>query len=150
MTHAGDVVAVALAAARVGIDVEATAGRQDAAEVAGVALTLSERARLPVRAGQARSLAVLDHWVAKEAVLKASGLGLRVPMTNLELAGRRPPFRVRAWYDAPQLVEAIELYPLGRCPEGYRACLAVIEGGRAQIVEADAAELLARHGVGTG
>jgi 4'-phosphopantetheinyl transferase len=69
LTRAGDVVAIALATCAVGIDAEP---ERDVADLAGSQVFSGEDRELL----RTSAYGVLDLWVAKEAIGKASGLGL--------------------------------------------------------------------------
>ncbi|MFD9631241.1 4'-phosphopantetheinyl transferase family protein [Streptomyces violascens] len=70
-------------------------------------------------------------WVRKEAVLKATGEGLRTPMSKLTLTEAGP-----AGFDLP-----CSLYDL-RPGTGYAAALAVLTGRGVTVSERDGSELL--------
>jgi len=109
LSHAGDRVVVAVTrAGPVGVDVE----RHDATLFDGfddIALSTAERAgiaRLPTRrlaAARARS------WVRKEAILKATGHGLTVPLSDVEVSAPNEPARLLAWRDSPVPVAAVHV-----------------------------------------
>lgn len=78
LSHAANWVAIAIdRAAPVGIDVEP---RSRGAAVAEVVEAVLHRAERDVAEAQGRPDGLLAVWVRKEAVLKAAGVGLRVPM----------------------------------------------------------------------
>ena len=83
LSHAADVVAVALAGAAVGVDVES---RETASlsPIADLVCAPTERAALPVDA-PARQARQLSTWVRKEAALKAAGIGLAREMASFAL-----------------------------------------------------------------
>jgi 4'-phosphopantetheinyl transferase len=88
LTHKGDVVLVALAAAGdVGVDAEQL--RFDAAgwTLVDQALTASERARLDAVPAPDRAGTFLRAWTRKEAILKAAGTGLGIDPRQVELDG---------------------------------------------------------------
>jgi 4'-phosphopantetheinyl transferase len=95
LAHAGDRVVVALAAGPVGIDVERVSAAPDA--VADVAWSAAERAALAAdpegRSPEARARL----WVRKEAVLKATGYGLSVPLATLTVTTGAGEARVLSW-----------------------------------------------------
>ncbi len=72
---AGDVVAIAIASAPVGIDVEALPRPEAVSEVMGL-LHPEERAELTAVATAERSLAFARLWTRKEAYLKGTGAGV--------------------------------------------------------------------------
>lgn len=70
---------------RVGVDIEAIAHRDAAFEA--LALSTREHAALAGLCGVARWRAVTRSWVLKEALLKAVGIGLTVPLPALTVEG---------------------------------------------------------------
>jgi 4'-phosphopantetheinyl transferase len=131
----------------VGVDVEPLAGLDDARRLAADVLTRVELSRL---AGVSRlDEAVFvrgfaERWVAKEAILKATGDGLRLPMAGLELGGDRAPYRLVGWAERPDVVRRVSLHRLDEAPAGHVACLAVLGGAsRPEVEELPAADLLA-------
>jgi 4'-phosphopantetheinyl transferase len=131
VSHSGDLVALALATlAPVGVDVEVFSGR----DVAGLARSV---------VGAAEPIAVpadfYTYWCRKEAIVKATGDGLRVPLPEVVVspadqaarlvsyAGARPPCAVA---DLP-------------APPGYAAAAAVLADGRLDVTLHDAADVLA-------
>jgi 4'-phosphopantetheinyl transferase len=150
VAHSGDLVAVAVATAPVGVDVEQLADRPhelgggDPAALARTVLAEPERRQLASvdPAGQARAFLVA--WARKEAVTKAKGDGLRVPFSEVVVAADAGPPQVAAW-PYPQDPRGVSLLDLDAGP-GYVAALAVI--GRCEVARArDGSLLLA--GLGT-
>lgn len=132
VSHSGDRVALAVCAgAEVGVDVERV-GERDLA----IALTASERAALAGR--PAADLIAL--WTRKEALLKATGDGLNVEPSTVEIAD--PP-ALAAFPARPELVGAVQLVDLDP-GEGYRAALAVLSAAPVAVSELDGSALLAR------
>lgn len=74
---------VAFADCRIGIDAELLRG---APRPIASALSASEVAALEVLSGRARSESFLRLWTAKEAVAKADGRGLALPLPQLDAA----------------------------------------------------------------
>lgn len=85
IAHSGDLVGVAVAPRSIGLDVEATRPVLDEAHVAEAILSPRELAIYIGTDPQLRQAALLCAWTRKEAVLKASGAGLRIPPQSLEL-----------------------------------------------------------------
>ncbi|MFI5693518.1 4'-phosphopantetheinyl transferase family protein [Kribbella sp. NPDC051586] len=77
VTHSGDLVGVAIADVPVGIDVEAVDPELDVDAAARVALSPNEVRDLSGYDGIAKAQAFTTYWTRKEAVLKATGEGLR-------------------------------------------------------------------------
>lgn len=133
VSHSGDRVAVALTSAGpVGIDVEAT-----------TALDHRPLLELVCTAAEATHVRCPDdfysYWTRKEAVLKATGEGLRRPMTDLTVS---PPA------DHPALITLAGHragdWQLADVPAGpgYRAAAAVLTSGRVEFARADTTSLL--------
>lgn len=134
VSHSGDRIAVAMSPhGPLGVDVEAIS-RQFSGDLARHVLSESERNR-----GSINDLPT--YWTRKEAVLKATGDGLRMPMTGLTLSRPDEPPRLLAWNDRPDYVERITMHTLDPGP-GYAACLALVDQPYAQIREEQAAVLL--------
>ncbi|WP_232662269.1 4'-phosphopantetheinyl transferase family protein [Pseudonocardia sp. TRM90224] len=88
MTHAGDLVGVAVHSAAVGIDVEQI---RELPDLAGMAEHVCSPAELA--AGIPDPGAFFTAWTRKEALLKATGDGLSTPMSTITLDARG----VREW-----------------------------------------------------
>ena len=131
LSHSGDLALVAIARGmRVGVDVERPRDR-DPLRVADRYFSAAEVAALRAYPPGDRPAAFLRYWTAKEALAKGMGLGLHIPMDELELAqrpgGKMVPVRLdRDW----RLVELTDL------PDGYCGSLAV-DGDAARIVMRD-------------
>ena len=146
VAHSGDLVAVAVATAPVGVDVEQLEGRPhelgggDPAALARMVLADAERAALAAvhPSGQARAFLVA--WTRKEAVTKAKGDGLRVSFGDVVVATDAAAPRLVAW-PYPEDPRSVSLLDLDTEP-GYVAALAVL--GRCDTVRAgDGSALLA-------
>lgn len=130
VAHSGDLVAVAVARAPVGVDVEQLDGRAhrlgggDPEALARLVLADDERAALAAVDPCGRSRAFLVAWTRKEAVTKAKGDGLRVPFGNVVVAAAAEAPRLVAW-PYPQAPETVSLLDLD-AEDGYVAALAVI------------------------
>jgi 4'-phosphopantetheinyl transferase len=126
VTHSGLCVAVAFAAGgTVGIDVER---RDRTYEAASTDLVLSESERGTFdRLRPASQRSFLRYWVRKEAVLKATGDGLRVPMTDLTVSAPDEPPRLIRWAGRPELPSRVALADLN-CDAAYSASLAMVDG----------------------
>lgn len=127
VAHSGDVVAVAFGPIPVGLDVERvdpTAGRH--VGTATLALTpgeLRDWQRLPP---DRQAGAFYATWARKEAVLKATGDGLMLPLSGLEVTRPTEPPAVRAWSERPALADRVWLTDLDPWP-GYAAALAALD-----------------------
>jgi 4'-phosphopantetheinyl transferase len=135
IAHSGDLVAVALTEGQpVGVDVEENTHREYVSLLDYVCAP-SERPHVTSRA------AFYRYWTRKEAVLKATGAGLRTPMTSVLVS---PP-------DEPATVVGHEPWPIpGGCgltdlnvPAGYTGALAILTERRPTINARDPAAILA-------
>jgi 4'-phosphopantetheinyl transferase len=147
VSHSGDLVAVAVATAPVGVDVEQLDGRAreldvgDPAALGRMVLAGEEQAALAAVEPEGRARAFLVAWTRKEAVTKARGDGLRVPFGEVVVAADLAVPRVTAW-PYPQDPGSVSLLDLDPDP-GYVAALAVI--GRCRTAPArDGSALLAQ------
>lgn len=139
LAHSGDRVVVATALGTpVGVDVEQDGRTVDPDTLADTVLTGTERAALATVPTSQRRTAFLTYWTRKEAVLKATGDGLRVPLHDVEVSGP---------LEAPRLLRmagrdgGISLHDLD-AGAGHVAALAVIGPPARRLVELDASALL--------
>ena len=136
VSHSGDVVLVAVTqAAPVGVDVEVINGdRMDYAAV------------LPSVCGPGESAFVTDLadfltcWTRKEAVLKATGHGLRLAMPDVVVSPPRRIARLES-FPSPRKVECwLTDLDIG---DGYAAAIAVLTPGPVEVEVIDASAALA-------
>lgn len=131
VSHSGDRVAVAVTTAGpVGVDVEQV-GSVDFANLAGHVLAPGETAT------SASDFYV--YWTRKESVLKATGDGLRVAMTDIEVSPPNAAPALLRYADRAGLTATMADLSPGA---GYHAAVTVL-GSLARVREHDAAELLA-------
>lgn len=133
MTHAGDVVGVVLHGSPVGLDVEEVRPLADLEAMAEHACSPTE---LDAGAGTSAE-AFFSVWTRKEAVLKATGDGLSVPMSSVTLGAGR----VQGWTGdgdpgAPMWVHETTPGP------GYLAAVAGFGDVPPPVVELDGNTLL--------
>jgi 4'-phosphopantetheinyl transferase len=141
VSHSGERVVVALTGGGpVGVDVEELSDRLTE-DIAGQLLGPDEAADLRGLGPAARRRGLLEYWTRKEAVLKATGDGLRVPLSDLCVSAPDEPPRLLAWDDRPGLPGRFTMHTLAPGP-GYAACLALIDQPDARIREENAASLL--------
>jgi 4'-phosphopantetheinyl transferase len=132
VSHSGDRVAVALSAhGPVGIDVEECSRQLDSA--------IERHVLAPAETAGAGDIFI--YWTRKEALVKATGDGLRAPMTEITVSLPDEPPRLLAWSGRAELVGRITMYSLAP-GLGYAACLALIDQPAAEVREHAAAELL--------
>lgn len=83
VTHAGRWVGVAVCSQPIGVDIEPHQPRF--IDIQDDILTHREKLRVENKSLQDRIVALTSAWTRKEACLKALGVGLRVPLTSLEI-----------------------------------------------------------------
>jgi len=130
VSHSGDRVAVAIGrTGPLGVDVEERSRRHD--DVRDLVLAPEESAGPDD---------FLTYWVRKEAVLKATGEGLRVALTEVVVTGPdAEPALLRAHRaDLPARTTLRTLDP----GDGYRAALAALDTPALRVTELDATALL--------
>jgi 4'-phosphopantetheinyl transferase len=134
VSHSGDVVAAALTTAGpVGVDVEVVAAREHSDLTAAVCTPAEQEHVREPRDFYA-------YWTRKEAVLKATGAGLRTPMTGLTVT---PPGAAPALLDlgGPAPPCRMADVPVG---DGYAGAVAVLTAGPVGFDVVDAGSLLSR------
>jgi len=128
LSHAGDRVVVAMTTlGPVGVDVEL----REAASFRGfdgVALAESERG---IAIGERATV-----WTRKEAVLKATGHGLAISPSDVEVSAPDEPARFVAWHAADPPDELVQMLDLDLGAD-YAACVAVLSARSltARVVE---------------
>lgn len=134
ISHSGERIGVAVTSGvPVGLDVE-TATRQADDSLIAYALNETERQALDGLSGTERSAAFFRYWCGKEALMKATGRGLRIPLRSITLAGPDEPPRLVASGDPalhPARTRLADLDP----GEGYRAAIAVLAGDDLEVSE---------------
>lgn len=144
ISHSGDRVAVAQCAdGPVGVDVEQLNPEVDVDGMLRFLLSTAERqACSGVQGGQARLQTFFDCWTRKESVLKATGDGLRKPMSNLTLAAPPGPARVTGFTDRPELVDTAQIVDLHPGP-GYVGAVTVLSARPVRVWELDGMQAFA-------
>ena len=144
LARSGDRLALAVTAAgAVGIDLESVADIARA-PLEDVLLSAAEAAAVSGLPPRAATAAVTVIWAAKEAVLKATGLGLRVDPRDLTIARETPRQpdgdpaadaarqRLVHWPDAPFILSELHLLPVAAAPE-FAAIVAVVCARRPRL-----------------
>jgi 4'-phosphopantetheinyl transferase len=130
ISHSGDRVALAVSrAAPVGVDVESIT-RRDVVDLAPTVLAAAE----PLSGTED----FYTYWCRKEAVVKATGDGLRVPLRQVVVSPADTPARLISYQDGT-LAATMRDLPI---EDGYRAALAVLAEGDLEVRIHDATELL--------
>lgn len=145
VSHSGDRVAVAVARGTpVGVDVEDAAGRPRGGDDPGMleryVLSDAELAAFTASGTELdRRRDFLVIWTRKEAVLKATGDGLNVPLRSLVISAPADPPAVIGW-PYPDPPDRVTLRDLDAGPD-YLAALAVI-GPCDRVISQDGTALL--------
>lgn len=151
VAHAGDRVAVALTTAGrgVGVDVEQVLddGEPPPVAVAEACLATAERGLYAALPRAARGRALATWWTRKEAVLKATGVGLAVAPSRVLVSRPDRPPALLGWDAAAgaRPASAVRLADLG-APDGYVGCVAVLGTGAVVVTEHDGDPLVAAAG----
>ena len=128
VSHSGRHALIALAARRrVGVDIEARCADLDWQTLATAVLTLHEEAHVATLPADLRADAFYDAWTAKEALLKAIGVGIGGGMTWFSVLGDETskPL-VRVIDKGARYRNAVKAFDVAWCtaPHGYAACVA--------------------------
>ncbi|WP_214405138.1 4'-phosphopantetheinyl transferase family protein [Pseudonocardia lacus] len=129
LTHAGDVVGVAVHSGPVGLDVERARPLSDITAMAA-------HVRSPGEA-VADEAAFFTLWTRKEALLKATGEGLSAPMSDITLG----PDGVLGWVGAGAPTQPVWLRDLRPAP-GYAGAVAGLGPDPLAVRESDGDDLL--------
>jgi 4'-phosphopantetheinyl transferase len=117
------VLAAISTAGPVGVDVDEEAATAFA-EFDAVALAATESAVIARLPTNRRPAARVTAWVRKEAVLKATGDGLRAPPGDVVVSPLGEPARLLAWDDAPPA--PVHLHDIDVAAKGHAACVGVV------------------------
>jgi 4'-phosphopantetheinyl transferase len=85
VTHSGDFALIAIAQADVGIDIEQISALRRVDELAPSVFTSTELARFASLSGDARTSFFFRTWTCKEALIKAAGAGLSIPVDRIQI-----------------------------------------------------------------
>jgi 4'-phosphopantetheinyl transferase len=126
LSHSGEIVLIALASGvSIGVDVEQPRAMPDRAAIARRFLHPGEVADLAMLTGRAAELAFFRCWTRKEAVAKALGLGLSLPLDQYRVSCRpEEPTRLLVLPDIAPAAAAWSLIDLDPSPD-YVGALAV-------------------------
>lgn len=134
LSHAGERVLIAIARRPVGVDIEALDSHADATELAEDVLSSAERVWFDQQPEKNRTPAFFTYWTRKEALLKATGHGLRVPMSALTMSQPDQPAALLNWAAKEKLPTPVHLRDL-RAERVYRAGVALLGGGPIRVTE---------------
>jgi len=139
VSHSGDRIVVAFhATTAVGIDVELINPAIDAESLAAVSLSDLEASELAGFEPAARARAFTQYWTRKEAVVKATGDGIRADLRKVIVSAPDQPPALREWpgYDGP--VRLVDL----QAGVEYAAALAILSDQSPEVRSFDAGPLL--------
>ncbi|MGW3892480.1 4'-phosphopantetheinyl transferase family protein [Micromonospora chokoriensis] len=141
LSHSADLLAVALCAdGPVGVDVEQVNPDVDMDGMLRFVFGDAERGFFDeIRGRQARLEAFFQCWTRKESVLKATGDGLRVPMSNVTLEASDGHVRLAGFTNRPELVEATQIVDLQSGP-GYVGAVTVLSTRPVRVWQLDGAD----------
>jgi 4'-phosphopantetheinyl transferase len=146
VSHSGDRVAVAVSrAGALGVDVERVGQSRDLDGLAGRVLHRREAAALRSLPEQRRPAAFTAYWTRKEAVVKATGDGLRAELAQLEVSPPGSQPRVLAAAFRPELAYGCALHELTPGP-GYAGTLALLSAQPVTVLEFGASGVLSAVG----
>jgi 4'-phosphopantetheinyl transferase len=139
ISHSGDLVGVAFhPGTPVGLDVEVVNAGLDPLELARVSLAPEETQDLVRRPAAHRPDAFTTYWTRKEAVVKATGDGIRSDLTKLVVSSPEDPAAVVSWPDHSGPIQLIDI----ESAPGHRAALAALTDEPIEASTFDAADLL--------
>lgn len=125
LSHSGDRVGVAVTdGVPVGLDVE-SATRRATNDLISYALNDIERAAVTSLSAEDSAAAFFTYWARKEALMKATGRGLKIPLRSITLSGPGEPARLVAASDTALDLANATLLDVEPGP-GYRAAVAVL------------------------
>jgi len=126
IAHAGERVVVAITAGvAVGVDVEPVASLDAVSSLARLVLSAVERAGVDAMSPERRPRALLSYWVRKEALLKATGHGLAIPLAALTMTAPDEEPRLVRWDTPAAQPQASALTDIS-VGDHYLACVAVL------------------------
>lgn len=134
ISHSGDLIGVAATpAVPVGLDVE-TATRKADDGLIEYALSPAETAHLTGLTDAEKANAFFIYWTRKEAVMKATGKGLRIPLKSITFSRFDEPARLVESGEAaldPARTRLVDL----KAADGYRAAIAVLTTDELSVTE---------------
>lgn len=105
LSHSSDVAVVAVADREVGIDVERHRTNIDIEAIAGRYFYGAEAQAIAAAPRDAKPAVFLQHWVAKEAVLKGVGLGIDAGLDGFHVCFRAPDPLAAVMTYRPEIVD---------------------------------------------
>jgi 4'-phosphopantetheinyl transferase len=142
VSHSGEYVLVAgHRDAPVGIDVERIDPDLDTRQLAGTVLAPDETSQLDTVPETDRALGFTTYWTRKEALVKATGDGLRSVLAGVVVSGPDQPPALLRWPGREDLIGRVRLHdlPVGA---GHVASLAILSERPVEVRQLDATELI--------
>ena len=141
LSHSGKSVVVAITTSvPVGVDVEQVRTDRDLSGLIERVLTAEEQSALAERGATERREAFYRYWVRKEAAVKATGHGMRMPLGAITVSAPDEPARLLRWPAGDSPPAAIRLHDLD-AGDGHVACLATLGTPAIRVEEHDGAAL---------
>ncbi|MQA60449.1 MAG: 4'-phosphopantetheinyl transferase superfamily protein [Actinophytocola sp.] len=134
ISHSGERIGLALTSTvPVGLDVE-TVNRRGNADLIGYALNDTERAAIAHLPKPRRDEAFYFYWTRKEALMKATGRGLKIPLRSITLT---PPGETARLIGATDpALSSLSAALIDLAPgDGYRASLALLTADPVRVTE---------------
>ncbi|MDG4786903.1 4'-phosphopantetheinyl transferase superfamily protein [Micromonospora sp. WMMD1102] len=136
LTHSGEWVAVAVAADPVGLDVQELTDGTDVGALSSSVLSPTELRWWNGQPAESARRAFFGYWARKEALLKATGHGLAVPMNRITLSPPDEPARLVDWAAERPLDSPVQLHDLDAGPD-YTAAVAVLSSLPVRVSRAE-------------
>ncbi|WP_370968881.1 4'-phosphopantetheinyl transferase superfamily protein [Amycolatopsis sp. cg9] len=134
ISHSGDLIGLAATpSVPVGLDVETATRRADDGLI-DYALSPAEAAHLTGLGPDEKAAAFFVYWTRKEAVMKATGKGLRIPLQSITFSRYDEPARLLSSGD-PALDPARTRLADLKATDGYRAAIAVLTTEELSVTE---------------
>lgn len=125
LTHSGDWIGLAVAAEPVGVDVQELTDGTDVAALSENVLSPAELRWWADQPAESTRRAFFGYWARKEALLKATGHGIVVPMKTITLTPPDEPAELLDWTAGQSLDSPVRLRDFDAGP-GYSAAVAVL------------------------
>ncbi|MDQ7808301.1 4'-phosphopantetheinyl transferase superfamily protein [Amycolatopsis sp. A133] len=134
ISHSGELIGIAATpSVPVGLDVETATRRADDGLIE-YALSPVEAEHLAGLDATEKAAAFFVYWTRKEAVMKATGKGLRIPLQSITFSRYDEPARLASSGD-PALDPATTRLADLKAADGYRAAIAVLTTEELSVTE---------------
>ncbi|GAA3582788.1 4'-phosphopantetheinyl transferase superfamily protein [Amycolatopsis ultiminotia] len=134
ISHSGNLIGLAATdGVPVGLDVE-TSNRTADPSLVEYALSPEEQQAVAGLSDEERSAAFFVYWTRKEAVMKATGKGLKIPLQSITFSRYDAPAELVSAQDAALDPARTRLADL-KAAEGHRAAVAALTTGALNVTE---------------